>query len=261
MSAATDDPTGIPIPKDRLYLKNRQVCDLQDDIKELNDALENPMSSFGDRGAAMNQLRQLKHDLDYGSPPDTTPEQRDALAKERKRLIESIQDGMPSFQEMRRRPSGAVGKYDKHRRKKTPDQVRLKNILRIEHKGDDDPDVSNLEKFRPRTSTLNMDDAFIPAPTHFIPPDTQAYREGYERTFGPKEAQADPDEVAALRAQLDRLEKLIAEKPVSHQRQVKPVELMTSICGKTGLKGNAGKRVHELRCKKCLAIVEQGDMG
>jgi hypothetical protein len=268
MSAATDDPTGISIPKDSTYMTHRQVQEFRDDIKDMEKSLGDPGAQFGDRGTAVKQLKQLKHDLEVGEPPDTTPAQRDALAREAARLTEIVKEGMCSFEEMRKRPPGAVGKHRKHN-KTMPEQIRLKNILRILHKGDDDPDVSNLEKLRPRTSTLNMDNAFIPGKDYFPSPNTSAYREGYDRTFGPKDqAPADPGEIAALKQQLARLEKLVSAKAAAEPQQAKPESekpfAASAACGREFRAGAQHRadfavRGHQKGCDECKAVLAQGD--
>jgi hypothetical protein len=191
MSAATDDPTGISIPKTGTYLTHRQVQNLQDDIKDLESSLGDPRAQFGDRGSALKQFKQLQRDLDTGAPPDTTPEQRDALAREEKALREEIVPAMPSQAEMRRKPPGAVGKHMAFEKAFKAKILRWKNIRRILNKGNDDPDISNLELYRGTKSTLNMDNAEIPGKEFFIPPNTPAYSEGYDRTFGKKDASAE----------------------------------------------------------------------
>lgn len=260
MSAATDDPTGIPIPKTSTYLTQKQVQDLRDDVTEMERALSDPKSQFSDKGNARKQLGQLKHDLDVGEPPDTTPDQRTALAREEKELIEEIAAAMPSQAEMRRRPPGAVGKHQAFEKAFKPKILRWKNIRRILNKGNDDPDISNLERYRGTKSTLNMDNALIPGKDYFIPPNTPAYREGYDRTYGSKDqAPADPNEIVALKEQLARLEKLVGEQnAVPKKRERKEQPILVARCG-MNCKGLAGKTVHERNCGKCKELVAEGD--
>lgn len=267
MSSATEDPTGIPIPKNSTYLNYRQVQELKEDIAGMEKSLADPSSQFSDRGMVAKQLRQLRNDLETGAPPETTSEQRDALERERKRLIEKITDGMPSSEEMRKSPPGSQGKYEKHKKLTIADQIRYKNVMRTLHPDDDNPDLANLEMLRPRTSTLNMDNAFIPGRDWFIPPATQAYKEGYDRTFGPKNAFADPTEVAALKSKLEELEKRLEAQPVAAVSQktleARPFVAVAS-CGfeARGSKqhfADLGKKSHARRCAKCIALDPEGD--
>lgn len=253
MSAATDDPTGIPIPEGSTYLTHRKVQSIRDDIKEMERAIGDPKSQFSDRGAAIKQLKYLQHDLDVGEPPDTTPEQRDMLSREERALRDEIVPAMPSQAEMRRKPPGAVGKHMAFEKAFKSKILRWKNIRRILNKGNDDPDISNLERYRGTKSTLNMDNAEIPGKDFFIPPNTPEYREGYDRTFGPKDA-ASKEEIAELQAKLARLEVLVSE-------QVQPTDSQpetTAPCGQV-CANLAGQRAHERHCKDCQSALAEGD--
>jgi len=256
MSAATDDPTGVPIPKNTTYITERQVQDWKGEVANLERMLNDPKSRIEDRGEVNRQYRKLKFDLEASAPPDTTPDQRDRLAREERELREKIQERMCSYEEMRKSPPGAVGKYRRGEASAEGKEMilRWKNIRRILHKGDDDPDVSNIELFRPRTSTLNMDNALIPGKEYFIPPATPEYKEGWDRTFG-KDKEADPQEVAALQARLDELTKKLdllsqqAESPEKKSRKTNFVETAAP-CGVI-CKSKAGAAAHARSCRKC----------
>jgi len=259
MSAATDDPTGIPIPTDRTYLSHGQVEELKEDVTSMERSLADPSSQFSDRGGVIRQLQQLQKDLTTGEPPDTTSEQRDALSREERELLSEIKPAMPSQAEMRRRPPGAVGKHRTFEKAFKSRIIRWKNIRRILNKGNDDPDISNLEMHRGTNSTLNMDNAFIPGKDYFIPPATQAYRDGHDRAFGSKDTPADPGEVQSLLARLSELEKQVAKRPAAEAKAPrKPSVPHDARCGST-FKSLAGAMAHERSCSKCATATEQSE--
>jgi len=252
--AVTDDPTGVPIPKNATYISHREVQEWSAEISSLEATLSDPGARLEDRGEVTQQLKRAKHALDTESPPDVTPAQRDAIAKEAVELREKIRGQMCSQEEMRKAPPGAIGKHFKER-EMIPLHLRWKNLMRILHKGDPNPDVANIEMLRPKESTINMDNAVIPGKQFFLSPDTQQYKDNYDQTFGGGEA--DPSEVAALREQLARLEKLVAEKAaapaVAPAKPKRPRVMADAPCGKT-CGSKAGALAHARSCQKCKAI-------
>jgi hypothetical protein len=260
MSAATDDPTGVPIPKVGTYISHREAQEWQAEIEGLESMMSDPKARIEDRGELAIQLRRAKYALDTESPPDVTPEQRDKLSREEKELRQKISENLCSAEEMRKSPPGAIGKHFKER-EFIPLHLRWKNIQRILHKGDPNPDISNIEMLRPATSTLNMDNAHIPGKDYYIPPNTQAWKDGYDRTFGNGDAPADSEQVAALQAKLAELEARVmnmgaAPEPVPEKPKGK--NLVQAKCGRW-CKGNAGKLAHERHCDKCYPPEEQGE--
>jgi len=266
MSAATPDPTGIAIPQSSSYLSNRQVKDLQADIAGLESNLNDPKARIEDRGEVVKQLGRIKRDLQVQAPPETTPMQRDTLAREERELLEEIKVGMPSFEEMRKCPPGAIGKHMQWEKKNKPKIMRWKNIRKVLNSENDDVDLSNLEMHRPRMSTLNMDNAMIAGKDYFLPPDTQQYKEGYERTFGGGEATA--KQIGELEEKIARLEALMTAKPAvsSKAPRNKHIPVMTmdfvAPCGRP-CRSEAGRLAHRRNCDTCkspeaLAAIEAG---
>lgn len=226
--------------------------------------LRDPSSRIESRGEMNKNLARIKHDLEVGMPPDTTPLQRDALAREEAQLRNSIVPDMLSQEELRKCPPGAIGAELKFQKRHKKNIIRWKNIRRILHKGDDDPDVANLELFRGKVNRLNMDNAVIPGAKHFVSPNTEAYKDGYDRTFGEKE-DAQDEQLAALMSKIEKLEKAIGKQSVSTKAKqsgenAKPFTVQAK-CGKDihgSTQGYAenGKRAHERRCAACKPTEE-----
>ena len=266
MSTVVEDPAGVALPTSRTYLKTRQVVDYQDEIKAIDDMLNDGKSKIENRADMNQRVQQLRQTLAHGAPPDTTPDQRTALAKEEASLREEIKSEMLSQEELRKCPPGAIGAELKFQRRNKAKIIRWKNIMRTLHKGDDDPDISNMEKFRGKVNRLNMDNAVIPGKQHFLSPDTQAYKDGYEKIW-PSEASA---RVQELESRLAELEKMIGgqSKKTSEKQSGESVKevsdedrpfVETAACGrviraKAQHRATFGKNGHERGCAKCKEI-------
>jgi hypothetical protein len=256
MSAATDDPTGIDIPKDSTYLADRQVKEWQGELDQLQRTLADPKARLEDRGEVTRQLRKIEHDLHFLAPPDTTPAQRDAISLEEKELRAKIVAAMPSQEEMRKCPPGAIGKQQEFHRKfeATGIVTRWKNLRRILNKGNEDPDVSNLELYRTTQSTLNMDNALIPGKAHFPSPDTPAYRENYDQIDWGEGSPAQK-KIEELQAQITEMQQQLASNGAKSGKKRK-LEMMPAACGRM-FSGAVGVKAHE-RSHKCAEHPAQG---
>lgn len=267
MSTATEDPTGIDIPKSSLYLSQHQVEDYKDDINAIETSLRDPRARLDDRPAVVRQLHNIKRDLETQEPPDTTGEQRDAVAREEGELRSKISGSLLSAEEMRKCPPGAIG-HELALKALKPDILRWKNLRRIQNKGNADPDISNVELLRPRTNRLNMDNALIPGKNYHLSPNTQQYKDHYDRTFKQgdhaEDAEPSPSDVKALLAKIAKLEGALGPQDADTKEQQTGETMQftaTAKCGKT-FKGGAdfrvknGKRAHERACKKCKEIAE-----
>ena len=264
MSAATETPKGIEIPTGKLFLGHREVQEAEDQIKAVENSLNEPGARLDDRQNVIKQLVNIKRDLDTQRPPPPNAEQRDWLVKEEKRLIAEIVPDMPSQEEMRKCPPGAIGREIAFQKKHKSNIVRWKNIKRMMNIGDDNPDVSNLELHRGTTNHLNMDNAVIPGKQHFLSPDTPEYRENYDRTFrqgahaeGVDEAQALLDEVneklALMKQMMGSQTANTQEKPSGEAAN--PFSAMSK-CGReftssTQPRANNAVRMHARHCETC----------
>jgi len=251
MSAATIDLTGVDIPTNRTYLNSRQEQEYTEEIKGLEATLNDPKARLENVGEVRKQLARVRKDLEQQAPPEVTGIQKDRIAAEAKELLAKMMEGMPSQEEMRKCPPGAIGKHRSWEMENKPRIIRYRNIMRILNRGNEDPDMASIEKFRPRTSTLNMDNAVIPGASYHIPPDTEQYKQNYDRTFGGGEVSADA--VGKLLAKIEALEKRI-DVPKASATPARPVAPSTGPvvggCGKEF--GNVGGyRSHRNHCEQC----------
>ena len=204
------------------YLREHQIADLQGEKRGLLAMLGDPAAQLQDRGAAHTQVRNIDRQIDKNSPPEVAPAELDDLVREEKQLREELMVGMPSAEEMRKKPEGAVGKHQRWdvRCKEVINPAgdkrmdRWKNLMLRLNRGNTDPDIVNFERFRPKISTLGMHTAEITdsAMRSFATPEFKA---NYDQVdFGPG---SDHDRVQELEAEIAELRKRVEDK--------KPVEL------------------------------------
>jgi len=157
--------------KQQNLLRPNQVSDMLHEKKSLEKKLElSKIASVGiDTGAVSGQLGRLNRTLDRQTPKPFKESEVDAVIKGQSERLTDILRGMPSHEEMRKNPTGAVGKHMAwEKAKKEKIHTWKNNELRL-HSGDSDPDIANLERFRPTRSTLNMHDAQIPGVDYSMP--------------------------------------------------------------------------------------------
>jgi len=154
------------------YLRPNQVDELEGEVKTAEAALAPENAVFAknlDRGAMAKQLKNAKTMLHDQSPPEVKKGEADKLVAQERELRETILIGMPSQEEMRKNPPGAVAKHREWERRNKENVQNWKNIKLRMNLGSDDQDIANLEAHRPIRNTLNMDGAQIPGTQHYFP--------------------------------------------------------------------------------------------
>ena len=126
----------------------------QEEMAELEKHLAAPawaaaaMSAEGRRQLAIRK-QALKKDLEQHSPrPDLSGETVDALARRQQVLESHILEGMPTREEMRRNPPGAVDRHRNWNRKKAAVLEWKNNQVQL-NPDSDDVDLCNIERLRP----------------------------------------------------------------------------------------------------------------
>ncbi len=147
-------------------LRPNQVNEYKAEERDLIEKLKQPET---DKGAANGQLMRLRRSLENQTPKEVLGKAKDAMLKENKELLSSILDGMPSQEEMRKNPPGAVGKHRMWDKRTKEDVIRWKNNELRLNAGSEDPDICNLERHRPKKSSLSMDNAQIPGTDYYFP--------------------------------------------------------------------------------------------
>jgi hypothetical protein len=149
-------------------LRPDQLQTAKEEIKSLEAKLQHPL--IQDKGEVQKQLRRARHVTEMQTPrPPETSEEEGRMVSRSKQLLNEILQGMPSQEEMRKAPPGAV---DKHRHWEKRNKVKIlewKNLQLRLTAGSGEREVANLERHRPTGSTLNMDTTFIAGKQFFMP--------------------------------------------------------------------------------------------
>lgn len=160
-------------------LRPNQLEDAKDEMVRLDEMVNAPQhirNRISDMPELRRRFKNLKTEMDKATPRAFAPTERDAAIREFAALTDRIRIGMPSSEEMRRNPPGAVGKNREWQQRTKKDVARYKHLaLRLQAGGDlplhikRSGDCANIELLRPLTTSqqLAMDGAQIPKRTDF----------------------------------------------------------------------------------------------
>ena len=153
---------------------------LQDELKNVEGMLNAPphIANTIDRGQLTHQRRGLRRRLEAETPKPFTTQELDAATKKEAALRSEFTTGMPTQEEMRKKPPGAVDKHMAWEKRNKEKILEWKNLRRRLHVTGDaigaygDVDLSNVEMYRPRggVDELSMDGAHIPGKDIYLPP-------------------------------------------------------------------------------------------
>ena len=155
-------------------LRNHQVEEYKGELRRLEQVTQAPAYVTGvDRGAAAKQHKKMKTLLEEQAAKPLRGAEKDLVAAKAKEVLENvIRPSLVPQEEMRRNPAGAVGKFlrtenSSHIQEAIQHWKRAQLALEPESP---DPDLANVERFRPVQHTPGqaatfMADAQIPG--HF----------------------------------------------------------------------------------------------
>lgn len=234
----------VEIPHTFQYMKPDQVSRMRSEIDGLRKQIENPAPGGADKGEMRKRVRRMEDTLTRQIPPDLNGSQRDALAREEKELREEFTQHMPSAVEMRRNPPGVVSKQIEFNKRFGRKVFRWKQIRRLLNPHDNSPDLCSIEPYRPhsRPTDGSMHDAQISGKSFFGLENSEAYKRGWDQTFGDGPPQ--DDELSALRKELEEVKALLGDK-----KSAKQGRKVAALCGKEI--DPRGVRMHEQKCKAC----------
>ncbi len=246
------------------YLRPSQVSDIENEKQVILRTLEG--RDVQDRGNLTAHIGRIDRQLELQAPPDLTGEQRDQAVRENREIEARLIPLMPSDAEMRRNPPGVVGrhkKYDKASKSKKyfkeGDIFRWKDNRLALHKGDDDPDVANFELMRPLDNMGSMEGAQIPGQRYHGTNPSEAFKAGFDRTFG-----TNGKEVTSVEASTEAAETIVdlpakvTRKKVTRKKSAakkngaakKSAANLTELaCGR--MMGTAGRHFHIKKCEVC----------
>lgn len=148
-------------------LRPNQIAQYEATKDSLEDKLNN--KDIQDKQIVRAQLSRAEKEYESQRPKEFMESEVDAAVKERDELKQTILEGMPSQEEMRKAPPGAIGKHRDHEKRNKTNILRWKELQLRLHVGSEDPDIANIEMFRPKASSLSMDNAVIPGKNFHIP--------------------------------------------------------------------------------------------
>ena len=111
---------------------------------------------------------------------------------------------------MRKNPAGAVGRFNRGENSTRIKNaiLRWKDVQKMLHPGDPDPDLCNVERLRSSTSHLGMHDAQIPGTDYHFAPPTDAWKQRWDETFG----DATPQEILKRQENVELRLKAITQR-------------------------------------------------
>lgn len=159
-------------------LKQNQIEEMVGERERLSATLKAPphlRNAIQDAGTMMATLKRLERSLERDTPRQYQGSGVDAAIKREKELREKFTQGMPTREEMRRNPPGALEKHMQWEARNKADISEWKNIRRrllasgAMSEDLSDSSVANIERYRPAggAGELSMDGAQIPKTTTY----------------------------------------------------------------------------------------------
>lgn len=142
-------------------LRPNQVADYNEEHKRISTALRERPEMIQDKSQAKKTLRSIDNILATQGPKELKGKDRAIAEKRTEELKAQILVGMPSHEEMRKCPPGAINKHRGWEKRNKPTIREYKNLMLDLNLGTDDQEVASIEKFRPQKSSLNMANAVI----------------------------------------------------------------------------------------------------
>ena len=133
-------------------LRNHQVEEYTREKDRLDSMVGAASYVPGDRGKAAAQSRQLSKMLDSQIAKPVQGEKKDLVAKLAAEVMETvIRPALVPREDMRRNPAGAVGRFMREENSKPIKQAvqHWKRAQLALEPGNEDPDLANVERFRP----------------------------------------------------------------------------------------------------------------
>lgn len=237
----------IPKPKvGTQYLRARQRQELEGEKRMLESQMNDPGARIEDRSEVRRQLQRISYDLESQTPPELRGQALDSAVRRERELRRMIVEDMQSAEELRKNPAGAVGRLIAYEKKHKDNIVEWKNLRTMIHRDSEDPDVANLEVYRPQKNMVSMESAQIQGKDYNFP--SEQFKEGYDAiNWNP----LSEEDVEALRREVEDLRSQVREQEVSPQSEKRgrgnPGSLTTAPCGKE--LDSRGLKNHMRNCK------------
>jgi len=160
------------------YLKAREAAEVKKELEDIK-LMMSPANAFARKdmdqeGIKAIHTRQifLEDKIEQHVAPELSGEARDVLSRRVNELNDKIRQGMPTHEDMRRNPAGAVDAHRRWERLNKAAILERRNAIIALNPGNDEKDLTNIDMIRPHSAALTqtgtstfMADAQIPG--HF----------------------------------------------------------------------------------------------
>ena len=194
------------------FLSHARVQELESDKRHFESQLTNPLVT--DLPSVRKNLKRVEHAIETQVPPVLVGPELDKVVRREKELREEIVPNMLSQAEMRQAPAGSVGREIAFQKRYKAGILEWKNCRRTIHHDSEDPDVANIERYRPEVSRGNLDNALIPGKVlNFASPQYQDNYDGIDWSTRTREPGEDVEsfESRIRREKLDEMRIQLAE--------------------------------------------------
>lgn len=128
-------------------MRPSQIVETKDELQRLEKQIKHP--DVQDRPTMLRQIKAMKHKLDTETPTPFSSGEIDKAVREEAALREKLTGQMLSAEEMRRMKKDSAHKHLAFEQHNKQDILRWKYLRQRLYAGSDDPNVANLEAFRP----------------------------------------------------------------------------------------------------------------
>ena len=208
-------------PLDRPLLKHHQIQDLEEEKQQLTAALSssNPFRSKISKPQLMySRLKSIDKLIETSAPTKLPGDEQDKLAKLEVELRSAWTQGMPTEEEMRKNPAGMVARHQKWEKANKAVILKWKNVRRQLEPESEDPDLANIETFRPAGVLDRMvANAQIPGAMNF----RSVPSENWNAAFGEKGPDSALEQAKRVRRELTEEQKEAARQRLVLARERK----------------------------------------
>ena len=160
---------GELVLKEKRYLRFHERETRREELQKIERQLKEPtwvqagLTSEAKAGLR-KRLRVVEKDLTDNSPPtDLSTATRDALIRREHELAVNIQQGMPTAEQMRRNPTGAVGANTRWHKAHVKEVLEWKNLRVVNNPDSDDKDLANVDILRSSQMVPDGSSTFMPS--------------------------------------------------------------------------------------------------
>ena len=220
-------------PLDRPLLRHDQVSALKEDKQKIEEVLNDPfLRTKIKQGEVRKRLTGITKMLTDQAPEQLTPQESNQLHAKEKALRAKITENMPPQEVMRKNPPGAVNWHRMWEKVNKPIIKQWKNIRRQLDPTSEDPDIANLERYRPQGEAGKLrTDAQIPGKMDFQSVPQENWDTAFEGKAPENTALKQAERVAKQRKPMSEENKQKARERLARAREAQRVKRMAAVHG------------------------------